>query len=631
MSLSLRTRLLGVSLISAVLIVTFLVLETNSVMRDRMLVNLLRDVQHFAGAYGEGVGQWMTDRQRAMTALKGAIERNSSVDKYTLIRQAHESGGFALTYYGNAQGEMFRQDPALDQNNGSYDPRQRGWYKQAQAEDSAIITKPYVSKTLQALVVTLAEPVRENGKMVGSVGANVTLNQLTKQVQELDVPGNGYAILVDLSDQIIAHPEAELQTKSVAELSPRFSKDGLAEMINQDRLFDATLDEAERFVYAKAIPNTNWALIFVMDKKALLAPVNALLIKQSVIGMLLIIVLALVLVFFFKVMFKNLEKVSRALADIAEGEGDLTVRIAVDSRDEIGVLADGFNRFVERLHGIVSRLNNTSISLAQSADQFAASAHKRSERIQEQQDEINMVATAITQMAMATQEIAGNAEMAAVSAQESVALSSGGQKQVETSQQSIATLASEVESATSVIGDLEKHAEHISGILNTISGIAEQTNLLALNAAIEAARAGDQGRGFAVVADEVRVLSQRTHASTGEIQTMIDTLQKTTQLAVKTMSRGQEMAQKSVHDADEAHQSLEQIITAISNISDKSTQIASAAEEQTSVTEEINRNTSAISDVATDMAREGEQAAKQASELRELIRQVESEVKRFSL
>lgn len=192
-------------------------------------------------------------------------------------------------------------------------------------------------------------------------------------------------------------------------------------------------------------------------------------------------------------------------------------------------------------------------------------------------------------------------------------------------------MAQEVQRATDVISELEKHAGHISGILSTISGIAEQTNLLALNAAIEAARAGDQGRGFAVVADEVRVLSQRTHASTGEIQSMIDTLQKTTQEAVTSMGRGHSMAAQSVEDAESAGQSLAMIISAIAEISDRAIQIASAAEEQTSVTEEISRNTNAISDVATNMADEGAKAAEQAETLRALIREIEGEVKRFHL
>ncbi len=631
MNLSLRARLLGVSIVAVCVIVLALVWETNITMRQQMLDQLLKDAQHFAGAYGEGVGQWLHDRQQAMTSLKQQIEEHPQDSPYAAILQTHNAAGFALTYYGNEQGQMFRQDPALDKNNASYDPRKRDWYQQALKENRAIVTAPYISATLKQLVVTLAEPVKASGAVIGAVGANLTLDQLTKRTNALDVPGKGYAILVDRSDQIITHPHTDLQTKSAGELSPLFDSSHLPQLISENRLFETSLDQRDRFVYAQSIPQTNWALIFVMDKATLMAPIYDLLITQIGIAVVLLALFTLALIYLFKVLFRNLERVAVALEDIAEGEGDLTVRIQVSSKDEIGRLAGGFNRFVERMQGIISRLHGTSVQLTGEADGVAGAAHNRSQRVQLQQDEIHMVATAVTEMAMATQEIAGNAERTASAAQDSVSLSHEGRVQVEKSQGSIRSLADEVEQATSTIAELNQHAQQISGILATISGIAEQTNLLALNAAIEAARAGEQGRGFAVVADEVRVLSQRTHASTAEIQTMIETLQQTTARAVTIMERGHRLARTSVGDADAAHQRLGQITAAISSIADMATQIASAAEEQTSVTNEINRNTEAIRGVASDMAEESEQAAAQAKVLHQLARQVEQEVGRFRL
>lgn len=198
-------------------------------------------------------------------------------------------------------------------------------------------------------------------------------------------------------------------------------------------------------------------------------------------------------------------------------------------------------------------------------------------------------------------------------------------------QGSIQNLAQEVQVATDVIQELEAHGNSINTILSTIQGIAEQTNLLALNAAIEAARAGEQGRGFAVVADEVRVLSQRTHASTQEIQETIEMLQGTTAKAVGIMGDSRRLADTSVDDANAAAASLTQIHTAVERISDMATQIASAAEEQASVTTEITRNTEGIRDVSNELSVEAHQAAEQAAHLSELSHELEQEIQRFKL
>ena len=287
------------------------------------------------------------------------------------------------------------------------------------------------------------------------------------------------------------------------------------------------------------------------------------------------------------------------------------MHINTRSKDEVGQLAESFNQFVARLHGIVSRLRDVTVELAAQSRAQAAGAQSRSQRVRQQQDEIVMVATAVTEMASATQEIAGNAEFAATTSGDAVKLAVAGQSQVGQSQRSITGLADEVADASQIIVELDAHAQKISGILATISGIAEQTNLLALNAAIEAARAGEQGRGFAVVADEVRVLSRRTHDSTDEIQQMIETLQQTTRRAVSGMETSRQLAGTSVEDAESANLSLGQINEAIGAISDMATQIA-AVEEQTSVTSEISRNTENIRHVSQELAEQANQEAAQA-------------------
>ncbi|RYU46388.1 methyl-accepting chemotaxis protein [Aliivibrio finisterrensis] len=630
MYLTLKTKLVITSV--ALIILTIISLGTFSyqTMKTQAWDGIRSESGNTAKAYSLGIGDWFKGRQDAITGMKEAIERNPNLDPVDQLKQTLTSGRFGLSFYGNEKGVMERHDPSLNQ--AGYDPRTRGWYKETLAANKAITTKPYVSHTMQALVVTLTEPVRENGKIIGVTASDLSLSTLIDDVLDIPVPGKGYAMLLDVSNKIVvAHPNEKMTLKPISELGQGFDAINLNSELASDGFFFTEQNGVNKAVMVTAVPNTSWAIALVMDQDTLEAPLNAMLFKLILIGGLILLFVSLFTGWLVTRQLRELGTVSEALADIANGEGDLTVRINVKSDDEVGKLAENFNQFVSRLHTMASNLRSITLELNRSAADSAESALQRSQNIRHQQDEITMVATAVTEMASATQEIAGNAENTAKSAEQAVTLTQEGHSQADQSQTSIGNLAREVNSAVGIIEDLNGHAQKISSILATIRSIAEQTNLLALNAAIEAARAGEQGRGFAVVADEVRVLSQRTHTSTEEIQSMIETLQSTTQEAVSVMSDGHHLAETSVKDVDKAGMSIENIAAQINVISDMATQIASAAEEQSSVTAEISRNTEGVQEVANQMANEAETAAQQAEALKSLADSLEEEIKRYKL
>ena len=629
MTLSLRGKLLAASLGVVLLMAALLGIVAFHTLKSRTLDAIQSEAVNYGHAHSVAIGNWLEDRKHAVDALTAVIARDPDTALVPHLLQTRTSGGFGLTYFGSAQGEMTRHDPSL--NTANYDPRARPWYQNADKAGKLIVTPPYVSVTMQQMVVTLAEPVSHQGRVIGVAGADLSLDALIDEVLAMKVQGEGYAMLLDRTGLIVGHPNKELALKQVAELDPGLTGAALDAWSRDGELHGANLNGREVLLSVQGVPGTDWLLAMVMYKEVLEAPLASLLWQLVGLTLVLLLVFGALLIAMFNYLFADLGRVSRALADIAHGEGDLTVQIATRSQDEVGQLAQNFNQFVARLHGIVSRLRDVTVELAAQSRTQAAGAEARSQRVRQQQDEIVMVATAVTEMASATQEIAGNAEFAANTAGDAVRLAVAGQSQVGQSQRSITGLAGEVSDASQTIHELDGHAQQISGILATISGIAEQTNLLALNAAIEAARAGEQGRGFAVVADEVRVLSRRTHDSTAEIQQMIEALQQTTRKAVGGMETSRQLAGTSVEDAEAANLSLGRINEAIGAISDMATQIAAAAEEQTSVTGEISRNTENIRHVSQALAAQAGEEAAQAAQLKSLTERLEQEIGRFRL
>jgi len=627
MTLTLKQKLIGASLSAVVLMATALTWLSANQLFEQTRNGVYLRAESVSEAASEGIKNWIDIRRDIASAFNDFSQED---DVVPFLKQARVAGGFDDIFLGTPEGGMYRSHP--ERNRAGYDPRQRPWYQEANAAGRQIITTAYTDAITQALLVTIAEPVRHNGNLVGVVGADVLIDQLVSDVISLDVGDNAYAMLIDATDgTFLAHPNQSLSLKPVSQLSNDLSMASIEQSMRTGSIEMVHERGVDKLIYFTKVPNTNWIFGVQMDKATEEANHGTLLtqlITTAVVITLIVIVLVSWLVSF---LFRDLKRVSDALEEIAGGEGDLTQRLEPKSDDEVGQLANSFNRFVGNMHQMVIKLSDVSAALSEQSRLTASQAEERSARIRLQQDEINMVATAVNEMAAATQEIAGNADQTAQNSSEAVVASVHGTDQVAQTQSSIQNLAEEVQVATNVIQELEEHGNSINTILSNIQGIAEQTNLLALNAAIEAARAGEQGRGFAVVADEVRVLSQRTHGSTQEIQKTIELLQGTTGKAVSIMNDSRTLATTSVDDANSAAASLTQIHTAVERISDMAMQIASAAEEQASVTSEITRNTEGIRDVSNELATEAHDAADQAAQLSDLSHELENEIRRFKL
>jgi len=326
---------------------------------------------------------------------------------------------------------------------------------------------------------------------------------------------------------------------------------------------------------------------------------------------------------------RPLHSLLHRIEQIADGDGDLRVRLDVLSKDELGKLSHAFNRFLDKLQPLIKEVGRVTGEVADSAQSLAGMAAANDRLISSEHVAVDQVSTAATEMSAEVHEVARNAQNAADAARQAEVRSREGAEVVGATIHSIRQLAQEMESASTTIQTLEQETANIGAVLAVIKGIAEQTNLLALNAAIEAARAGEQGRGFAVVADEVRALAARTQESTKDIQQMIERLQIGVQNAVKATHSGSARARQSVEQAAGVDQALSVTGDSVQRINDMAAQIATACEEQSSVTEEIARNISDIRDLSNEAAQTSEQSTRASQHLSELSHGLAQLVGRF--
>ncbi|MDE1312941.1 methyl-accepting chemotaxis protein [Vibrio aestuarianus] len=584
------------------------------------------EMENVSIATSRYISDWLGIRSDTMLANETSLANSDNADKELLVTK--KGGNFLSVYAGFSDGSIAYGDKTEDWP-ADYDPRTRPWYKDAMSQQGLIITEPYQDFD-GSIVVSFAKAF--HGQKQGVLAADLTVTNIIKEVLSVKLDNQGFAFLVDGKHNIVAYKDEALSQKPLTDLNGQLSSQKMATLVQGNQV--ATISwpqQGDKLVYVSRIPNTDWSLGIVVDKSLAYAEVSEQITFTAIASLILYIVIASISTWVVTRLLKPLQELSGALAQLAQGEGDLTQRIDIRRMDEIGELAEKVNLFLSQMQGMLKGIVEHSHQLSTQAQNANDLSTQASLRVEHQQNDVNQITTAIHEMSATAAEVASHSELTASASQASASACDDGQAVIKKNRDSITSLANQVDSAAKVIRELESNAQSINQILSTIQGIAEQTNLLALNAAIEAARAGEQGRGFAVVADEVRVLSQRTHGSTEEIRTMIETLQSNTQHAVENMEASTKLADNSVEYAEQAHDSLVRITQAITEINDMALQIASAAEEQRAVSEDISRNTQGIKDASDDLASQTQQSSQSTSDMHRSTEAMRHEISRFKV
>ncbi|MGR5222308.1 methyl-accepting chemotaxis protein [Vibrio parahaemolyticus] len=546
---------------------------------------------------------------------------------------SNEQGQFATYWQIAATGENAvrsvlskRQLDALQDGERFYCPL---------ATESSCVSTPRLTQVgeQQHLISSLSIPIVVDNTLIGFLGIDLQLTELATTVIESDASlfsGSGHVNIISLDESVIASDDPNVKPGAGYQ-SPVLTPEQVTDLMFGEEVSAQWSSDGQWLTVFNpvSIANQTWGVFFDMPRESVLRDATELdniittqleegIVFEVLVGLSFVFVGLVIIALMSSRLVKPIKEVVTRLEDIASGEGDLTQRLEVQSGDEIGQLAGQFNAFLAKLQTTIQQVASTTERIAGTAGQANATAVATRESSEAQFREVDLVATASEEMTQTASLVVQNAEVAVQAAASANESASQGQEVVELSANEMVRLVEQMKATVPVVEELAHNNAHITEILAVIEGISEQTNLLALNAAIEAARAGEQGRGFAVVADEVRSLASRTQDSVGEIQQVIERVQKGTKDVVSAIQEGSQLADSTATHVQQAVAALSSIFESISAINDMNSQIVRAAEEQQSVSAEVNQNVSNIRDLSAqilDKAGDSEQVGKEINQL----------------
>ena len=579
------------------------------------------------------IESWFKEKADAIDALAQHYQSGSYQDNYAnAARLSTDVGGVARIYFGFDDGTAYSTETNSKWLNGKaipeqYDPRTRPWYQQGKSSHNLDVTDIYVDDGTGHDVISILKNLGD-----GVVLGDIELTYLGDTVKAVNYPG-AVTLITDQTGKVLASESPTLVTGT------RFSDFGLAQvqqtlLANDEAMQEYTLNGVDKLAVSKAISLVNgkkWYLFIALDKSVAYANVNHALYSAVISSSVMLALAISLLLGVLYLLYRPILSLKEMVTALSTGNGDLTRRLTVNNDDDLGQISAGINRFIENLQSMMLEVLQSSTHIASSVERLKLETESNSAILVAHTTETEQIVTAVEEMSATANDVARNGAETASFTQVTKNQTMDSKAVVAKATSTVAQLVQEVENTSSNIEQIDKDTINITLVLKVIGEIADQTNLLALNAAIEAARAGEQGRGFAVVADEVRALAARTQASTAEIELTLNQLREASNAAMASMDATKNTCIKTAETTEVVAADLDAIGDSVNQINDLNTQIATAAEEQSSVSSEITRNMSAISEMASELAINGETSSNETVNLATANHQLELIVSQFKL
>ncbi len=525
------------------------------------------------------------------------------------------------------------------------------YYRFPKQQRKQVLIEPYMDPDLNIMMTTTAVPIIANGKFAGVVGIDLTLDALTGIVSKIKPYDTGIASLIANSGTFIAHPDSSRINKKFDENIPLLQ--AAAQSVKEGKPYSVTdfsntlKEEAYRYFVPVQVAKADspWSFSVEVPMKKVLESGQAILWVCLVTGLISAIVAGCVIFLIALSITRPINRTVAGLKDIAQGEGDLTMRLPVSSKDELGDLASWFNVFMEKMQAIIARVSenthevdDASNDLSNIASEFAALADSSASRVQDIANATENLNTNMTTVAAAMEESATNAGMVASASEQMSATISQIAANVDEASQISGSAVVQANDTAKRMEELEEAAQAISKVTDAITDISDKTNLLALNATIEAARAGEAGKGFAVVATEIKELAAQTVQATNDIKNQIDGIQTTSKVSieaidgiVKVINQVNEIIGTITTAVGEQSTATQEITTNITQASQGLVEINGNVNQSSVISGEISHRLTQSSSGAVQMSEKSAAVTNQAGHLQELARNLKEIVNSFKI
>ncbi|KGE68433.1 MULTISPECIES: methyl-accepting chemotaxis protein [Pseudomonas] len=528
-------------------------------------------------------------------------QRTPGRNKHSTFWHRDASGKLAVNTFWNS-------DPAPNY----YD---QSWYKGglASPRGQCAWAAAYKDDASQEPRTNCAMAIQRDGVPYGVATIDVTLGFFNDLVASKEKDIGGQMLIVEGDGKIISNSSrisGPVVLKNISELTgtSAFAAQVSKALVNRDQALQRSEFDNQGVAstfYMRPIAGTPWFLATALPTSLITAQRDDVLGTLALLQIPMVLLLVLLAVYAIRQLVQRMKSLKTNTDALSAGDADLTRRITIRAEDELGAIGHSVNRFIVYLQNMIGEVTQATGAMSSSLEQLQRTSAHTNQILVRHASETDQTVTAITEMSSTADTVAQNAAETAAFTQRANEHADRSRVVVGEASTSVSALIGEVSSATHSVENMRQDAARITETLGVIGAIAGQTNLLALNAAIEAARAGEQGRGFAVVADEVRALAARTQASTSQINDMLTRLTAGVSSSVAAMENTQASCQSAADATARVNTGLDEMAGSVSHINNLSTQIATAAEQQSAVTEEINRSMVQIRQMVEELVQSG--------------------------